>query len=31
MKMIREYRRIKGYIAETQATVARMLSGIIAA
>lgn len=31
MKMIRECQRIKGYFAETLATVVSMLSGIIAA
>ena len=31
MKMISEYQRIKDFFAETQATVARMLAGIIAA
>ena len=31
MKMIREYQRIRAYLAETQATVAHMLAGIIAA
>jgi hypothetical protein len=31
MKMISEYQRIKNCLADTQATVARMLAGIIAA
>jgi hypothetical protein len=31
MKMIRQYQRFKSFLAETQATVSRLLAGIIAA